>query len=81
MIEDSERFSDDPSCAVSCNRITYLFARNYAATISAALIFPEIADKSVIYAGFALSEQESELTVVLDTEEFSGIFSHFILVC
>ena len=81
MVENPERLSDNTSCAVSRNRISYFFARNDAAAVSAALIFPEIADESVIYAGFAFSEQESELTVVLYTEEFSGIFSHFILVC
>ena len=81
MVENPESLSDNTSCAVSCNRISYFLARNYAAAVSAALIFPEIADERVIYAGFALFKQESELTVVLYTEEFSGIFSHFILVC
>lgn len=81
MVENPECLSDNTSCTVSGNRISYLLARNYTAAVSAALVFPEIADESVIHAGFALFKQESELTVVLYTEEFSGIFSHFILVC
>lgn len=81
MVENPECLSDNASCTVSCNRISYLLARNYTAAVPAALVFPEITDESVAYAGFALFKQESELTVVLYTEEFSGIFSHFILVC
>lgn len=81
MVKNPESLSYNTPCTVSCNRISYFLARNDTAAVSAALIFPEITDESVIHAGFALFKQESELTVVLYTEEFSGIFSHFILVC
>jgi len=81
MVKNPESLSDNTSGTVTCNRIADFLTRNDTAAVSAALVFPEIADESVIYAGFALFKQESELTVVLYTEEFSGIFSHFILVC
>lgn len=81
MVKNPECLSDNTSGTVSYNRISYFLTRNYSAAVPAALIFPEITDESVIYAGFALFKQESELTVVLYTKEFSGIFSHFILVC
>ena len=79
VVENSESLSDNSYCAVSYNRITDFLTSNDTASVTTALILPEIADESVIYAGFAFFEQESELAVVLDTEKSSGKFSHGFL--
>ena len=48
MVEDTERLSYNPPCAVSYNRLTDFLACNNAAAVSAALVLLKITDETVI---------------------------------
>lgn len=79
VVEKSESLSYNSTGTVSCNRITDFLAGNDTQSVTASVILPKITDETVVYRGFALIEQESEFTIILDTVKPFGILSHTIL--
>lgn len=78
VVEKAESLAYHTACAVARNSVPYFFARNDSAAVPAPFIFPEIADESIIDAGFSFIIKEAEFTVFFYDKKPFGIFSHNI---